>query len=332
MKIRKRFLFPSLVISAFLVGPRPGFPPLDGQLKALDMPLEQLDSFIHQKDLSLENLRPGNGGSIVWADSIRKTPYSVVYLHGWSASPVEGDPIHKEFAKRYGCNLYLPLLAGHGLDSRESFAELTPNELLESAKEALAIGQLLGEKVILMSCSTGGTLSIYLAAENPEAVHAQLLFSPNIDIYDPLSELLTVPWGRQIAEQVNGRYYSFSPPKEGYQYWTTTYRTSGLVCLKSLIERTMKPAVWKKIEQPLFLGYYYKNEEEQDKVVSVNEMLRFYDHISTPEGKKVKIAFPNAGHHVLLSRINSQDLKTVRRETFAFAEGVLGMQPVEMEE
>jgi pimeloyl-ACP methyl ester carboxylesterase len=327
MKIRKRYLFPSLFAAAFLLGPRPGFPPLDAKLKSLQIPLEQLDSFVQQKDLGIENLRPGNGGSIVWADSLRKTPYSMVYLHGWSASPVEGDPIHKELAKRYGCNLYLPRLAGHGIDSKESFAELTPNELLESAKEALAIGQLLGEKVILISCSTGGTLSIFLAAENPDAVHAQLLFSPNIDIYDPLSELLTVPWGRQIAEQVTGKYYSFSPPKEGYQYWTTTYRTSGLVCLKSLIERTMKPEVWKKIEQPLFLGYYYKNEEEQDKVVSVEEMLRFYGHVSTPEGKKVKVAFPDAGHHVVLSRINSQDLEGVRQATFAFAEKVLGLVP-----
>ncbi|MEZ4959004.1 MAG: alpha/beta hydrolase [Saprospiraceae bacterium] len=328
MKIRKRYLFPTLLAGAFLAGPRPGFPPLDGKLKPVNLPLEQLDSFVHQKDVGIAHLRPGNGGSIIWADSLRKTPYSVVYLHGWSASPVEGDPIHREFAKRYGCNLYLPRLAGHGIDSKESFADLTPNELLESAKEAVEIGQLLGEKVILMSCSTGGTLSVYLTAENPDAVFAQLLFSPNIDIYDPLSELLTIPWGKQIAEQVNGKYHSFSPPEEGFKYWTTTYRTSGLVCLKSLIERTMKPEVWHKIRQPLFMGYYYKNEEEQDKVVSVKEMLRFFDNVSTPEGQKVKMAFPNAGHHVVVSRINSRDLESVRRETIAYAENVLGLKPV----
>lgn len=328
MKIKKRYLFPALLAVGLLAGPRPDFPGFDGELPPVELALEELDAYVREKNAGVPLLKPGNESRILWADSIRRTPVSVVYLHGWSASPVEGDPIHREFAQRYGCNLYLPRLAGHGLDSEDSFADLTPGELVASAKEALSIGKLLGDKVILMSCSTGGTLSIFLAAENPEAVHAQLLFSPNIDIYDPLSELLTVPWGLQIAEQVNGKYHSFTPPEEGFKYWTTTYRTKGLVCLKSLIETTMTPDTWARVRQPLFMGYYYKSETEQDKVVSVDEMRRFFASVSTPEGEKRAVAFPDAGHHVVVSRINSKDLESVRRETFRFAEEVLGMQPV----
>lgn len=333
MKFKKRYLwlFPSLLMAGIFAGPRPGYPGFNGKLPKLKMKLSELDEFLRNKEAGVQKLKPGNESRIIWADSVRKTPYSIVYLHGWSACSHEGDPVHREFAERYGCNLYLPRLAGHGLDDKESFADLTPGDLVESAKEALAIGRLIGEKVILMSCSTGGTLSIYLAAENPEAVHAQLLFSPNIDIYAGASELLTLPWGKQIAEAMNGRYFSFTPKDEkAYAYWTTTYRTQGLVTLKSLIETTMTNETWSKVRQPLFMGYYYKNEEEQDKTVSVEEMHRFYAAVSTPEHLKREVAFPDAGHHVVVSGINSNDLASVRKESYRFAEEVLGLKPVHL--
>ena len=327
MKIKKRYLIPAILIVALLAGPRKSFPDLENTLPALNVSLSELDNYIQNKEAKIENLKPDNEARIIWADSIRKTPYSIVYLHGWSASQEEGDPIHEELAKRYGCNLYLPRLAGHGIDNKDSFADLTPNELWESAKEALLIGNLIGEKTILMSCSTGGTLSIYLAANYPERVHAQMLYSPNIDIFSSSTELLTLPWGKQIATATMGDYHSFNPPKEGFQYWTTTYRTEGLICLKSLVESTMTVETWKKITQPLFMGYYYKNEEKQDHTVSVKEMKNFYQNISTPIAQKRAIAFPDVGVHVLLSRIHSKDLESVRKETFAFAEEILGLKP-----
>lgn len=330
MTFKKRYLwlFPSLLLAGLFAGPRPGYPAFNGKLPRLKLKPAELDEYLRKREAAVQKLKPGNESRIIWADSVRKTPYSVVYLHGWSACSHEGDPIHREFAERYGCNLYLPRLAGHGLDDRESFADLTPGDLVESAKEALAIGQVLGEKVILMSCSTGGTLSIYLAAENPEAVHAQLLFSPNIDIYAGASELLTMPWGKHLAEAINGKYFSFTPKEEAYAYWTTTYRTQGLVSLKSLVETTMTKKTWSKVKQPLFMGYYYKNEEEQDKTVSVEEMHRFFASVSTPAEQKRAVAFPDAGHHVVISGINSNDLASVRRESYRFAEEVLRLKPM----
>lgn len=327
MKIKKRFLFPSIILLGILIGPRPDYEEFDGKIIPLNIPLEKLDTYIGEKEKNIIQLKPDNEARIVWADSIRKTPYSIVYLHGWSASQEEGDPIHEEFTKRYGCNLYLSRLAGHGIDDKDAFLDITPKQVVESAKEAVAIGQLIGEKVILLSCSTGGTLSIYLTSENPELIHSQILFSPNIDIYDPMSELLTAPWGKQLAKKIVGDYHSFTPPEEGYKYWTTTYRTEGLICLKYLVEKTMKPSVWKKIDQPLFMGFYYKNEEEQDQVVSVEEMHRFFKNISTAETQKRSVAFPTTENHIMISRIHSKDLDTVRQELYAFAEEVLGLVP-----
>ena len=170
---------------------------------------------------------------------------------------MEADPIHFEFAKRYGYNMYLPRLAGHGIDDIESFKDLKPNQLVESAKEALAIGQLIGEKVIVMSCSTGSTLSIYLAATQPENIESMIMYSPNIDLYDPKSQMLLGPWGLPLAKWMGGGdYRSFTLPKGGEQYWTTKYRIEGVLALRDLMNQTMTDENFGKVTQPFYLGYY----------------------------------------------------------------------------
>jgi hypothetical protein len=78
----------------------------------------------------------------------------------------------------------------------------------------------------------------------------------------------------------------------------------------------------------LFVGYYYKDEEHQDPTVSVQRILEMFDQVSTPESKKWKVAFPEAGVHPIASEILSKDVKSVESKTFEFAEKVLGMKPV----
>ena len=129
----------------------------------------------------------------------------MVYLHGFSASQEEGDPVHVEFARAFGCNLYLSRLAGHGIDTIDAMINLTAEELWNSAKEAYAIGKQLGKKVIILATSTGGTLALKLAAEYPE-ITGLILLSPNIAINDPNAWLLNNPWGLQIARLIKGKY------------------------------------------------------------------------------------------------------------------------------
>ncbi|MEM9917999.1 MAG: alpha/beta hydrolase [Bacteroidota bacterium] len=327
MKLKKRYLIPLVLIGGIALGPRPDFPAFDGQVQALSMSLGQLDAFIAEKEAAFD-LKDDNHARIIWADSIRRTEYSVVYLHGFSASPMEGDPIHREFAARYGCNLYLARLTGHGIKGTESFMGLTPAALMESAKEALAIGNLLGEKVILMSCSTGSTLGNFLAAESPDKIYAQMLYSPNIDIADKASNLLTMPWGKQLAKTIIGDYNQFTVPPGAEQYWTTKYRVEGLLCLKNLLEETMTAETFKKIEQPLYVGYYYKDEEHHDDVVSVEAIKEFFEKVSTPADLKKIDTYPNVDSHVGINRFQSKDLDDVRQKTFRFAEEVLKLQPV----
>ena len=329
----KKLLYPLAVLliigGGYAAGPKADFPSLDPSLSDLNLDLTALEGYLEEKEKKVANLKPNNQSRIIWADSIRKTPYSIVFLHGFSASPMEGDPVHQQIAKDYGCNLYLPRLAGHGIEDKDALKQLTPQKLLDSAIEALAVGRMIGDQVILMSSSTGGTLSIYLAANHPEEVAAQVLFSPNIALANDMAFLLTYPWGYEIAGMIEGeRRHLDHLNGEKRNYWTTTYHIKGVIALQDLIDKTMTPEVFQKVEQPLFLGYYYKNEEEQDDVVSVPAMKAFLEQVQTPPEQRVDHAFPNAGHHVICSRFQSKAIPEVIESTGKFLEGVLGMAPV----
>ncbi|NRB53531.1 MAG: alpha/beta hydrolase [Saprospiraceae bacterium] len=331
LKLKKRYLIPLVLVGGVFLGPQQDFEKVDGRIEPINMPLAEIQDYLSSQDDKVPDVFPENRAQVVWADSMRKTPYSIVYLHGFSASAMEGAPIHQDFAQRYGCNLLLARLADHGRNSEESFLNLSPKALVESAKEAIALGQLLGEKVILMSCSTGGTLSAYLAAENPDIVEAQIMYSPNIAIYSSASTLLTKPWGLQLARvTTGGDYRSFTVPESCDPAWTTTYRLEGLIALQALLDQTMKPEVFKKISHPVFIGCYYKNEEEQDMVVSVEAMRAFMEQISTPEEDKSFVTFPEAQTHVIAAGCQSKDLEGVRTASYEFAEQILGLSPVEV--
>ncbi|XOV93910.1 MAG: alpha/beta hydrolase [Bacteroidota bacterium] len=333
MKISRITLYTLLVIVLlFFLGPKVYYGPIETpEIELLkDVSLEDLDEVVDSKETKVSNIRFGNEAKIIWADSSkRRTRYSIVYLHGFSASHEEGNPVHLDFAKRYGFNLYLSRLANHGLEGEESMSDLTPNGLIETAKEAVAIGQLLGEEVIVMSTSTGGTLSIYLAGANPELIDALILFSPNIEIADPNAKLLTLPWGLQLGKMIVGDFRSFEDEDSLVnQYWTTRYRIEAIAALQKLLSQTMKEENFKEITQPYFLGYYYKNDEEQDHTVSVEAIKHFDQLTSTTDDKKLVVAFPDVGEHVLASYITSKDLESVEQAVFRFADEILKLKPV----
>ena len=177
---------------------------------------------------------------------------------------------------------------------------------MDSTEEAIAIGQIIGKSVIVMSCSTGSTLSAILAARNPGSIQSKIMYSPNIDIKDGKLDILSYPWGYQIAKMNLGREVLTIPyPPDRINYWNDAYHIKGLVSLKTLINQTMTKETFKGIDQPLYIGYYYRDEINQDQVVSILRMYDFFNQVSTPPGQKKMIAFPDAKRHVITSYMTS---------------------------
>ncbi len=321
MKLLLRTIFVVLCLSTlYFLGPAPKSPTLDETLPTVSQDLILLEKEITANEAK-HPIKPDNQARIVWANDSakRKTKYAIVYLHGFSASQEEANPVHRRIAKAFGCNLYLSRLAYHGLDTADIMVDFTCDRLWQSAKEALAIGMSLGDSVILMGTSTGGTLNLLLASKYP-IVKSIINMSPNIEINDPTAFVVNNPWGLQIARMVkNGTDNIIEGQSVAFQkYWYTKYRLESAVELEELLESTMNESTYRKVKVPTLNLYYYKDEAHQDNVVKTSAIIKMHSKLATPENLKVLRAMPNVGDHVMGSPIKSNDVEGVYNAIFDF--------------
>ncbi|MFY0254977.1 alpha/beta hydrolase [Chitinophaga sp. 30R24] len=320
----------AILTVVYFLGPKPAQPVYNHRLPIVPAAGQELEAYIQHKE-SQHRLKPDNEARIVWQDTnFHKTPYAVVYLHGFSASQEEGNPVHRNFARRFGCNLYLSRLDGHGIDTSDPLLHMTAAGLWQDAEEALSIGKALGDKVILMSTSTGGTLALQLAAAYPKDVYALINMSPNIAINDPLAFLANDSWGLQLARLVSGGDFrrTHDTDSRRAKYWYNNYRLEAVVQLENLLESTMTESTFEKVRQPVLNLYYYKDEAHQDKTVKVSAILSMEEQLGTPVPLKEALPVPGAGNHVMGCELTAHDLPTVERMISDFAVSRLQMQPI----
>jgi len=327
VKVIENTLFVLAVLfGLFIIGPEVETPDLETPLPEIQYDLNELKDWIDSKEATFDNIKPDNASQLIFHDSVpQKTAYSVLYLHGFSASRAEGNPVHLNIAKALKANLYLPRLSDHGLIEEEPMLHFTAQRYLDSAKEALAVAKKIGEKVIVVSSSSGGTLSLILG--NDPQIAALLLFGPNVEIYNPNAKLLTLPWGLYIARAVLASKYHVMDKitEQKLNYWTTRYRLECTLHLQKLIETGMRPEIFRRITSAVFMGYYYKNEEDKDEVVSIPAMLKMFDELGTPNNKKQKMAFPDAGDHVIGSYLTTSNYSQVEKVALSFLEEKLNI-------
>ena len=236
---RRRALFGAGLVGAigvaFALGPRPSV--RDAWVEpALG---DDVDAWLAGREAGVPGLRAGEAKSVLWADSVGRgrTPLAVVYLHGFSADRHEVEPLVSDLARDLGANAYFARLAGHGQDGA-ALGDATVEAWLADAAEAVAIGARIGERVVLVGTSTGGTLALWAAArpEGAERVAALVLVSPNLGLRDRSAALLTWPWGGLIARGVLGAQRCFEPVNAAQAlHWTTCYPTRALLPMAALV-------------------------------------------------------------------------------------------------
>lgn len=335
MKLRSVWLpvLAAALVAGVLLGPRvhthalpPAWP-----LPAVPQEPAALQAWVDAHERATPGLRPDNQARIVWADPARpsRTACAVVYLHGFSASQGEGAPTHQQLAHAFGCNLYLSRLPGHGLASPDALRGLTTDQLLQASMQALAIGHALGNKVIVIGTSMGGALALDLAALQPKAVDALVLWSPLVRERNNALQPMTWPWGSTWLRYARNHGSEILHGDSNSVYWASDTHLDGYRSLTDLTRGQMVPSTFARITAPVFMGYYYRDEQHQDPTVSVAAMLTMFDELGTPPTLKRKQDFVDADAHVIASPLRSHASGDVFAASRDFLQNVVGLVPVQ---
>ena len=282
---------------------------------------DDLDAYLREAESDVPNLRPGDEREVVWLSPDQaQTPLSIVYLHGFSADRHELEPLVSELGSEIGANVYFARLRGHGRDGA-AMAEATVEDWFADVAEAVAIGGRIGERVVLMGTSTGGTLATW-AATRPEVrsrMSALVLVSPNFHPKDRAARVFLYPWGGWVARAIAGDERCFTPENDGQaRHWTTCYPTSALSTMMALVEhvRTMDPSA---IDVPTLVLY-----SPDDSVVDATETLRALAGFSgtDPQSYEVKSSSDPSRHVLAGDVLSPSSGDDVRRRIVSFLEEV----------
>lgn len=223
------------------------------------------DAYLAAAEAKVAGIKAGQQKEIIWAfpASRAKTPLAIVYVHGFSASRGETAPLSDRIAAELGANLFYTRLTGHGRDGA-AMAEASVNAWVNDYAEALAIGRMIGERVVVISVSTGSSIAVWAETSTELAGRADALvmISPNFGVQAAGAGLLTGPWGEELAKLIVGAERGFEPVNEKHAtLWTTRYPTIATLPMAAVVDLAAKAPVERAKVPALFVF------SDADKVV-----------------------------------------------------------------
>ncbi len=288
-------LFVCLVALAVLSGPLFPFTPLPSDIAGVVAKAPDIDSYLSRCEAAHAGVKPGLAKTVIWNDPTarHKTPLSLVYIHGFSASRKDVAQVVETLAGTLGANAFLTRLAAHGRTTPAEFAAVSAQDWLDDAREALAIGRRIGDRVILIGISTGALLATMAALEdNSPAIAALVLLSPNFALRDWRAKFISGPLGRVLARLVIGKEHSFQPDSSGHaEFWTTHYPSQGIVALMDLLNHARSIHLV-TLKMPILVIY-----TDRDVVVDTAAIQDRFDEVQGPP--KLIVDLPEASRHEL---------------------------------
>ena len=225
--------------------------------------LATIEAALAASEAQVPGLRAGCEKRIIWAAApATRTKTAVVFIHGFSATAEELRPLPDLVAEGLKANLHFTRLTGHGQDGA-ALGRATLADWRKDVAEALEVGQTIGERVIVIGCSTGCTLAT-LALVDGAQIAGMVHVSPNFGLaHKVVQTLVDLPFARHWVWLVAGRTRRFpaqSPEHE--KYWTLRYPTTAVHTMADAV-RAARKADLSRVTTPALFCF-----NEKDQVVS----------------------------------------------------------------
>ena len=210
--------------------------PLDLQIPINQVPYD-FESYLAQSELAAKPNYPEVAKHVLWAnEKHEKSEIAFLYIHGFSATALEINPVMENLGKAFSANIYFTRLPGHGKDGL-AMGMTTAEEWFTEAEESLEVAQRIGRKVIVVGTSTGSSLGIYLAAKHPDLVTGLVLLSPNFRPNPRVTPIFSRPFGSILAKIFIGRQHCFKPDNVlNEKYWTTCYDSVAVATMMDVVK------------------------------------------------------------------------------------------------
>jgi esterase/lipase len=302
---RKLYVAAALLVSVALLLYLTTPPALVNAAIVPDLPAD-LESYLAEREQQVHsdfNLVPGTEKRVVWREPGQRTEYAVIYLHGFSATRQETAPLAERIAASLGANLFETRLTGHGHSERPMHG-VQAEAWLQDAVEALSVGARIGNKLVVVGTSTGGTLALATANhESAAAVTDMVLISPNLQPSDRRSNWLTRPLGPLLAQLISGDTRSWTAHNEQQErYWSTSYPTTAVVEVMRLVDYVRRQLPMSLPQDLLVIV------SPDDSVVSAEVTKQVFERIDAPEQRLIEFdQAQDPSRHVLAGDILSPD-------------------------
>lgn len=134
------------------------------------------------QEIADDSLVAAPGGESILLTHGARAPRAVVLFHGFTDSPKQFEALAESLFVR-GDNVFVPRLPHHAERSRDvgELAKLTAPELCRAADAAVDVAAGLGDSVVVMGLSVGGTLAVW-AAEHRREVRRAVVIAPAFEM------------------------------------------------------------------------------------------------------------------------------------------------------
>ena len=224
---------------------------------------EGVQVYFEATESAFDDIVKGTEKRVIWRDGFkeRRTPLSILYVHGFSATSEEIRPVPDKLAEALDANLVYTRLAGHGR-SGAAMGTATAQDWMQDMAEGLAAARAVGERVIVLSTSTGGTLAAAAALDPKMSAHvaAMIFVSPNFGINNSGARLLTLPGAEWWVPLIVGKTRSFEAENDAQaRFWTASYPTRALLPMAALV----KTVVNLPLEQVAIPAFFWLSAQDQ---------------------------------------------------------------------